>query len=94
VSLSPHVCVCHSLLMLVCLSLSTAWMEQVLECLYSGKLVAEEDLIPSILHLSTKLMLPAIRSACVAHLVSRVSEATMGQVLCCQCVANVLLMCC
>jgi len=56
-------------------------MEQVLECLYSGKLVVEEDLIPSILHLSTKLMLPAIRSACVAHLVSRVSESTMGQML-------------
>jgi hypothetical protein len=53
-------------------------MPQVLECLYSGKLVAEEDLIPSILHLSTKLMLPAIRSACVAHLVSRVS----GQCVC------------
>ena len=53
----------------------------VLECLYNGKLVAEEELIPSILQLSTKLMLPAIRSACVAHLVSRVSESTMSQML-------------
>ena len=51
----------------------------VLECIYSGKLVADEDLIPSIFYLSTKLMLPAIRSACVAHLVSRVSEGTMVQ---------------
>jgi hypothetical protein len=51
----------------------------VLECIYSGKLVADEDLIPSIFYLSNKLMLPAIRSACVAHLVSRVSEGTMVQ---------------
>ena len=60
---------------------SPAGFAAILECLYSGKLVAQDDLIPSILHLSTKLQLPAIRSACVAHLVSRVSEATLGPML-------------
>lgn len=61
--------------------LQPAGFHAVLWCFYSGKLLAEEDSIPSILYLVTKLMLPAIRSACVAHLILRITEGNMAEML-------------
>jgi len=60
---------------------TAAGFAAVLECLYTGKLVAEEEMVPKVVHLSNKLGLPAVRSACVVHLVSRVSEGNMEQML-------------
>jgi hypothetical protein len=60
---------------------TAAGFAAVLECLYTGKLVAEEEMVPKVVHLSNKLGLPAVRTACVAHLVSRVSEGNMEQML-------------
>jgi hypothetical protein len=61
--------------------LESAGFAAVLECLYTGKLVAEEEMVPKVVHLSNKLGLPAVRTACVAHLVSRVGEGNMEQML-------------
>ena len=60
---------------------TAAGFAAVLECLYTGKLVAEEEMVPKVVHLSNKLGLPAVRTACVAHLVSRVNEGNMEQML-------------
>ena len=60
---------------------TAAGFAAVLECLYTGKLVAEEEMVPKVVHLSNKLGLPAVRTACVAHLVSRVGEGNMEQML-------------
>lgn len=53
----------------------------VLECLYTGKLVAEEEMVPGVVHLSMKLGLGAVRTACVGYLVSRVNEGNMEKML-------------
>lgn len=53
----------------------------VIDCIYSGKLLAVEDCIPSVMRIAQKLHLPAVRNACISHLLSRISEATVEDVL-------------
>ena len=53
----------------------------VLDCIYTGKMVVEEDSIVAVVHISNKLGLLAIRSACIGHLVSRVQDSNMEQML-------------
>mmetsp|Transcript_74551 Transcript_74551/g.109320 ORF Transcript_74551/g.109320 Transcript_74551/m.109320 type:complete len:556 (-) Transcript_74551:66-1733(-) len=60
---------------------TAAGFAAVLECLYTGVLVAEEESLAGVVHLSNALGLPAVRSACIAHLVSRVHESNMEQML-------------
>ncbi|MGB1594457.1 MAG: Myb-like DNA-binding domain-containing protein, partial [Promethearchaeia archaeon] len=60
---------------------TAAGFSVVLECLYTGKLVVEDALLSSVVHLSTKLGLVAVRTACVGHLVSLVTEGNMEQML-------------
>ena len=60
---------------------TAAGFSVVLECLYTGKLVVEDALLSSVVHLSTKLGLMAVRTACVGHLVSLVTEGNMEQML-------------
>jgi len=60
---------------------TAAGFAAVLECLYTGKLLVEEERLESVVHLSNKLALPGVRSACVGHLVSRVNEGNMETML-------------
>ncbi len=53
----------------------------VLDCIYMGKMVVEEDSIVAVVHISNKLELLAVRSACIGHLVSRVQDSNMEQML-------------
>jgi len=53
----------------------------VFDCLYSGKLSIAEDALPSVMRIAQKLQLGAVRGACVSHLVLRISEATVEDVL-------------
>jgi hypothetical protein len=53
----------------------------VLDCIYLGKMVVEEDSIVAVVHISNKLELLAVRSACIGHLVSHVQDSNMEQML-------------
>ena len=53
----------------------------VLDCIYTGKMVVEEESIVAVVHISNKLELLAVRSACIGHLVSRVQDSNMEQML-------------
>jgi len=53
----------------------------VFDCLYSGKLSIAEDALPSVFRIAKKLQLGAVQRACVSHLVSRISEATVEDIL-------------
>ena len=53
----------------------------VLDCIYLGKMVVEEDSIAAVVHISNKLEILAVRSACIGHLVSRVQDSNMEQML-------------
>jgi len=53
----------------------------VFDCLYSGKLSIAEDALPSVFRIAQKLQLSAVRGACVSHLLARISEATVEDVL-------------
>ena len=60
---------------------TAAGFAAVLECLYTGKLVVAEESLASVVHLSSNLVLPAVRAACAGHLVSRVNEGNMEAML-------------
>ena len=66
---------------LKCEHATAAGFAAVLQSIYTGKLVAEEGTIAAILLMSNALGLPAVRSACIGHLVSRVHEGNMEQML-------------
>jgi hypothetical protein len=53
----------------------------VLDCIYTGKMVVEEESIVAVVHISNKLELLAVRSACIWHLVSRIKDSNMEQML-------------
>jgi hypothetical protein len=53
----------------------------VLDCIYTGKMVVEEESIVAVVHISIKLELLAVRSACIGHLVSRIKHSNMDQML-------------
>ena len=53
----------------------------VLDCIYTGKMVVEEDRIVAVVHISNNLELLAVRTACIGHLVSRVQDSNMEQML-------------
>ena len=60
---------------------TAATFAAVLDCIYMGKMVVEEDSIVAVVHISNKLELLAVRSACIGHLVSRVQDSNMEQML-------------
>ena len=53
----------------------------VFDCLYAGKLSIVEDALPSVFRIAKKLQLGAVQRACVSHLLSRISEATVEDIL-------------
>ena len=66
---------------LACENATAASFAAVLECLYTGKLVVAKEMLVPVVHLSNKLVLPAVRAACVARLVALVNESNMEQML-------------
>jgi hypothetical protein len=53
----------------------------VLDCIYTGKMVVEEESMVEVVQIANKLELLAVKSACIGHLVSRVQDSNMEQML-------------
>jgi len=56
--------------------------EAILECVYTSKLsLSSQELLPSVSRLAEEMELPAIRSSCIAHLISTIDETNMEELL-------------